>query len=156
MRLYRTKLIELLTDPGQLALQPEHAEQLVGQMEDVVFGYGYDIVLKSMPEERPRATVFGPTHTMASRELVEGVIVRRYTALARGGTVWSEMPCCSRWAHLKADPLLEFAVRCQPCGLDYTAVLVDESDGGYLAVFTIEVDQAPIMSRRRPNARPIG
>ncbi|WP_336214728.1 hypothetical protein [Nonomuraea sp. LPB2021202275-12-8] len=153
--MYRAKLIELLTDPGQLALPFDHAEQLVAQIEDVVYEAGYEIVLKVKPAERPKPTVVGPTKSITSRELVAGVFIQRYTALARGGMVWSHIPCCPRWVHLLADTEREVTVRCQPCGVDYTVVLVSENDGGYLAVFEVTREDAPTLSRNRPNARPI-
>jgi hypothetical protein len=41
---YRPALYELFTDPMQLALDQEHAEQFVGQIGDVLQRQGFDIV----------------------------------------------------------------------------------------------------------------
>ncbi|SDL75182.1 hypothetical protein SAMN05421874_12893 [Nonomuraea maritima] len=151
---YRQDLRVLLGDPGQLALEPE---QLIGQMEDTIERAGYEIVAKTWStSEAPTPTVYGPTKTIGDRELVQGVVIHRYTELARGGMLWSMMPCCPRWAHLKADAWLEFSVRCQPCGVDYGVGLISESDGGYLAAFEVTRDAMPVLSRTRSNAKPIG
>ncbi|MGN9845151.1 hypothetical protein ACTMTI_44210 [Nonomuraea sp. H19] len=40
---YRAALVELLADPGQFALEIDHAEGLIGQIEDVLDAAGWDI-----------------------------------------------------------------------------------------------------------------
>ncbi|MFC7582497.1 hypothetical protein ACFQYP_00810 [Nonomuraea antimicrobica] len=43
----------------------------------------------------------------------------------------------------------EFSMRCLPSRIDYAASLIDENDGGYLAVFEVLDDGERLLSQRR-------
>ncbi|MEV6033634.1 hypothetical protein AB0L65_20935 [Nonomuraea sp. NPDC052116] len=147
---YRSALVELLTDPVQLALDLDHAEGLIGQIEDVLDAAGWEITLKEVNgwEKGPTPKLIGPTREGILNELVAGVYVHRYTENGRG-CVWAEMPCCDRHAKLPMEVHEEFPVRCLPCRIDYAASLIDENDGGYLAAFEVLDDGERILSQRR-------
>ncbi|WP_188186949.1 hypothetical protein [Nonomuraea sp. SYSU D8015] len=150
---YRSAIVDLLTDPMQLALDLDHAEGLVGQIEDVLDADGWDIRRKESDHAQwPAPKVIFATRTGIRNELVVGVIVERYTVNGRG-CVWAEMPCCDRHAKLPMEVHAEFAVRCLPCRMEYAAWLIDENDGGYLAVFKVLDDPSLIWSQRRRTAK---
>ncbi len=138
----------------QLALDLDHAETLIGQIEDALDAAGWDITRKEEHHRSkgPAPKVIGPTRTGILNELVAGVYVHRYTENGRG-CVWAEMPCCDRHAKLPMEVHGEFQVRCLPCRIDYAASLIDENDGGYLAVFEVIDDGDRIRSQRRRKAK---
>jgi hypothetical protein len=51
---YRAALVKLLTDPGQFALEIDHAEGLIGQIEDALDVSGWDITRKEGPDRETR------------------------------------------------------------------------------------------------------
>ncbi|WP_433259247.1 hypothetical protein ACQPYK_49620 (plasmid) [Streptosporangium sp. CA-135522] len=119
---------------------------------------------RHIPDQEPapiRPVVFGPHQAVDVAVLAPGCVVRRWTEsddpdawdedgwTYTGSAVRTTAPCCSRTIrvaleHAEQDgPLM-----CPWCRVLYQAALIQEDDGGYLACFTVQAVDVPMVPRR--------
>lgn len=119
---------------------------------------GYKVAKRPQGEPEPAPpTVFWPSTPVRLDDLDAGVIVQRHTDqewTERGegaSTLQVDLPCCARRLEFPADGDLEVDLVCQYDRIRYTLRLAEESDGGFVACFTVE---GPVtMAKPRPAKR---
>lgn len=105
-----------------------------------------------------RPFVIGPMDEVEIGVLAKRQVVQRYTDNRRGGGVRMPMPCHEGQEIIAADTREAYRAHCRVCGRAYDLTLIDENDGGWLAVFRVVdieilLSHAPKRRRRTTSAR---
>ncbi|MEV0700056.1 hypothetical protein AB0I53_19410 [Saccharopolyspora sp. NPDC050389] len=101
------------------------------------------------PHNDDQVVNYRVTDAVDLNRLVPGAQAYRYTSVTSVGQLDVIVPCCGRISRFSGDFVhAVHLVLCTNCALTYDVGVIDENDGGFVALFTVRGER-PVVARRR-------